>query len=96
MEIWEAKSNEFIDKVKNLFSRGWDAGCDGTLIECIQNDVGRIMRKVMKHFFEAFCHSAIIRLPHSTIVGRMELGENIATEVGLSGKLDEQGRHQVA
>jgi len=91
MEIWEAKSNEFIDKVKDIFSRGWDAGRDRTLIECIQNDVSRVLGKEMEHFFEALYHSPIIRLPHSTIVCGMELRENIATGIGLSGKLDEEG-----
>jgi len=91
MEIWEAKSNELMHKVKDLFSRGWNAGGDGTLIECIQNDVCRILGKKMEHFFEALYHSPIIRLPHSTIVCGMELRENIATGIGLSGKLGEEG-----
>ena len=92
MEIWKAKSNELIHKVKDLFSWGWNAGRDRTLIECIQNDVSRIMGKKMKHFFEAFCHSAITRFPYSTIVCRIELREDIATGIGSSGKLDEEGR----
>src|SRR5712672_169747 len=82
MEIWEAKSNELIDKVKNLFSRGWDAGRDRTLIECIQNDVGRTMGKEMEHFFEAFRHRAIARFVFSTIVCRVKSEEHVTTRNG--------------
>jgi len=92
MEIWEAKSNEFIDKVKDLFSRGWDAGRDGTLIECIQNDKGRTRGKDMEHVFEAFRHSAITRFFFSTIVCRVKSKEHIMTRIGSNGKLGEEGR----
>jgi len=92
MEIWKAKSNEFIDKVKDLFSRGWDAGGDGTLIECIQNDVSRILGKEMEHFFEAFRHRAITRFFLSTIMCRVKSEEHITTRIGSNRKLEEEGR----
>src|SRR5712672_1350065 len=92
MEIWETKSNEFIDKVKDLFSRGWDAGRDGTLIECIQNDVSGIISKDMEHFFKTFRHSAIFRSFFSTIVCRVKSEEHITTRIGPNGKLEEEGR----
>jgi len=90
MEIWETKSKEFIHKVKDLFSRGWNAGRDGTLIERIQNDVSGMMGKEMEHFFEAFRHSAIARFFFSTIMSRVKSEEHITTRIGSNGKLDEE------
>lgn len=90
MKIWELKVNKFIDELKDLFPRRWNTRNSRAFIECIQNDVSRALLLVSEHFFETFYHSVITRLPHSTVVCRIELGEYITTGIGPRGKLDEK------
>ena len=52
------------------------------------------MRFEGEHVFEAFHHSTIIRLPRSTLVPKIKFGKYIATRIGLSRKLDEEGGKQ--
>jgi hypothetical protein len=66
------KANEFIYKVENLFSRRWDHRGDWALVERIQDDIGGSMRLRGEHFFEAFYHSPITRLPFSMVIFRIQ------------------------
>jgi len=96
MKIWEVKTNKFIDKFKYLFLRRWNTRRNQAFIDGVHNDVGRALRLEGEHFFETFYHSAIIRLPNSTIMGRVELEQDITTRIRPSRELEEEGREQIA
>ena len=95
MDIREVKPNKFFHKLEDLFSWRWNGRRYRTLVERIHNDVSRSLHLEGEHFFEAIYHSAIARIKYSTIVSRIESGEDIATEIGASRKLDEERRKQV-
>jgi hypothetical protein len=68
VDIWEAETNKFVDKIEHLFSRRSNIRPERTLIDCVQDDVGRALLIEREHLFETLYHSAIIRFPNSTIM----------------------------
>ena len=95
MKIWKVKIDELVYELKNLFPGRWDSREVWGLVECVQNNVCTTLPLEGDHFFETFGHSAITRLPYSTIVVRMKSGEYITIGIGLGGKLNEKGGKQV-
>jgi hypothetical protein len=95
MEIMEMKVNKFIEKLKNFFSRRWNTRCNRAFVEGVNDDVSMAVRLHSEHFFEAFHHGTITRLPYSAIVCRVELVKSITTGIGASRKLNEERRKQV-
>ena len=46
VKVWEAQTNEVVDKIEDLFSWGWHARIVGTLVKRIDDDVnGTLDRK---------------------------------------------------
>jgi len=95
VKIWEVTADKLSHERKDLFSWRWDARCDRTFIECIHNDVSRAMCVEGEHRFEAFNHGTVIGFCYPTTMQSIELGEYVTTGIGLSGKLNEEGRQQV-
>jgi len=89
------KPNQFVHKLKHLFSWRGNARGDRTFINRIHDDVTRDLPLKCEHLFEAFYHSPITGFVYTTIVGRIQSGEYIAVGIGPSRKLDEEGRKQV-
>jgi hypothetical protein len=94
VKIWKVKFNKFINEPKYIFSRRWSTR-RRAFINGVHNDVSRALRFEEEHLFETFYHGMIIRLPNSTIVASMELGQDVTTEIWPSGELDEEGREQI-
>jgi hypothetical protein len=90
VEIRKSKTNKFLDKKKDLFSKRWNPRGSGTLIECIYNDVSRPSPWESENLFETVRHGPIARRMDTTVVCRIKASEYVATMIGLSGKLDEE------
>jgi hypothetical protein len=96
VKIWKVKTNKFINEFKDLFLWRWDTRRNRTFIDGVHNDVSRALRFEGEHFFETIYHSTIIRLPNSTIISRVELGQDVTTRIRPSGELEEEGGEQIA
>jgi len=94
-DISDVETNKFIDEIDHLFSWRSNIRPERTLVDCIQNDIGGALLIEGKHLLETHYHSAIIRFPYSTIVRRIETGEDVTTGIGPSRELDEEGRKEV-
>ena len=45
VKVWEAQANKIINKIKDLFSWGWQAGIVGTLVKRIHDDVNGALNR---------------------------------------------------
>ena len=95
VDIWEPKTNKFLHKVEDLFSRRWNRRRNRALVERVQDDVSWPLRLNGKHIFETFYHGPITGFPFSMIVLRIESGECVATEIGPRRKLGKERGEQV-
>jgi len=96
VEIWEAKVNEIFDKIKDLFSWRWHARVIRALIECIHNEVKRLLRREGENHFQALCQGVIIRLLSTFVAFQIKVKECVETMIGLSRKLGKNGEHDIA
>ena len=96
VQIRKVETNQFIDKLKDLFPGRWNARVVGALVESVQNDVSRTLRRESEHCFETFCHSVVTGLLNTTVMVRIEAGKCIATRIRASRKLNEERRENVA
>jgi len=49
MQIWVLHLNEVLHKAKDRLSWGWDPRHVGTLIECVRDDVNRLLNQNLEH-----------------------------------------------
>ena len=94
MKMWQTKINEILDKRKDLSTRRRDTRRVRALVESVQDDVSWVVES-REHVLEALCHHTKHGRLFAIIVLQIKPGEDIATRIRLSGKLDEKRGEQV-
>src|SRR5712691_8597 len=72
MKMWEAKLDELLDELKNLFARCWNPGDVGTLVNRIHDKVHRALIWEREHLFQTFCQDTVTRLFVARVVGQIK------------------------
>jgi len=96
MKMRKMKVNEPLDKRKDLFTRGWDSRPVRTLVKRIQDNVNGSWIGNREHILKTSYHYTIAGLLRTIVVCRIKAGEDVATRMGLSRKLDEERGEEVA
>jgi hypothetical protein len=94
VQIWEGHVNEIFDEFEDLFSRRWYARVFGKFIECVHNEINRVLGWTRKDLFQALYHGSIAGLFCTPFVFQKEGGECLEKMFGLTIELEKDGKEE--
>jgi hypothetical protein len=74
MKVWKAKVDKLFQKLKDALPSRWNPGRYWRLIECVHDQVDRMLITECKHIFQAFCQNTVTRLILSVVMSKMKFG----------------------
>ena len=84
-----------LDKVKDLFSRRWQASIVGAFIKGIHDEENGVLIRKRKHVIQAFHQGTIIGRLSTLVVCRIKFREKVETRIGLGRELEKGGKEDV-